>query len=198
MRAFVSRFLPRLLLGASLALLASCASGPTIRSNTDPSADFTRYQTYGFFDEVMHKPAQYASFATQYLKTSIAGQMERRGFKRAEDPELLVNINVATKDKVSVSQTPSTSMYYGYRGGMYGWGMGVGVPMETDVQNYTEGTLNIDVVDRVQKKLLWEGVAVGRIREKALNNPQPAIEEVVAKVFDKFPKPAPPDPGQSK
>ena len=80
-------------------------------------------------------------------------------------------------------------MYYGYRGGMYGWGMGVGT--ETNVQNYTEGTLNIDVVDRAQKKLLWEGVAVGRIREKALNDPQPVIEAVVTQVFEKFPKPAP-------
>ena len=192
MGAFVSRSLGSVVL-ASLALLASCASGPTIRANTDPSADFNRYKTYGFFDEVTHKPPQYQSFGMQYLKSSISGQMERRGFKRSDDPELLVNINVATKDKVSVSQTPaSPSMYYGYRGGMYGWGMGMGTATETNVQNYTEGTLNIDVVDRAEKKLLWEGVAVGRIREKALNNPQPAIEAVVAQVFEKFPKQAAP------
>jgi hypothetical protein len=189
MPALVSRSVPILTLAASLALLWSCASGPTIRSNVDPSADFNRYKTYGFLDEVTGQRSQYASFVTQYLKTSIAGQMERRGFKRSDDPELLVNMNIATKDKVSVTQTPaSSSMYYGYRGGMYGWGMGVGT--ETNVQNYTEGTLNIDVIDRAQKKLLWEGVAIGRVRDKALDNPQPAIEQVVAQVFEKFPKPA--------
>jgi hypothetical protein len=189
MRSLVSSSLTMIVLSASLVLVA-CASGPTIRSNVDPAADFNRYKTYGFLDEVSGKPPQYASFATQYLKSSISGQMERRGYQRSPDPELLVNFNVATKDKVSVTQTPaSSSMYYGYRGGMYGWGMGVGT--ETNVQNYTEGTLNIDVVDRAQKKLLWEGVAIGRIKEKALNDPKPAIEAVVAKVFEKFPEPAP-------
>ena len=191
MRASVSRSVSILTLVITVVLLASCASGPTIRSNVDPSADFSRYKTYGYFDEVMNQPAQYASFVTQYLKSSISKQMESRGFTRSNDPELLVNINVATKDKVSVSQTPvSPSMYYGYRGGMYGWGMGVGYGTETNVQNYTEGTLNVDVVDREQKKLLWEGVAIGRINEKARDNPQAAIEAVVAQVFEKFPKPA--------
>ena len=191
MPASVSRSVSILTLVTTVVLLASCASGPTIRSNVDPSADFNRYKTYGYFDEVMHQPAQYASFVTQYLKSSISKQMESRGFTRSNDPELLVNINVATKDKVSVSQTPvSPSMYYGYRGGMYGWGMGVGYGTETNVQNYTEGTLNVDVVDREQKKLLWEGVAIGRINEKARDNPQAAIEAVVAQVFEKFPKPA--------
>ena len=83
-----------------------------------------------------------------------------------------------------IKVTESPSGYYGYRYGMYGWGAGV----STSVDNYTEGTLNIDVVDSATSRLLWEGVAVGRINEKSRDDPQPAIDEVVRQVFEKFPK----------
>jgi hypothetical protein len=44
------------------------------------------------------------------------------------------------------------------------------------------------VADRVQKKLLWEDVAVGRVKESERANLQPAIDAVVAQIFDQFPK----------
>ena len=39
------------LLTAALLALAACASGPKIRADQDPSADFTRYRTYNFVAE---------------------------------------------------------------------------------------------------------------------------------------------------
>jgi hypothetical protein len=166
-----------------VALADGCASGPSIRSQTDPAADFSKYRTFAFLDEVASDKAAYETFASQYLKTAIAREMQARGFQKAgADADLLVNFHVLTKDKVSVSQTPGG--YYVYRRGYYGWGAGG----TTNVQNYTEGTLNIDVADRAQKKLLWEGVAVGRVKESARKNPQPAIDAVVAQVFEQFPK----------
>lgn len=167
----------------ALALLAACASKPTIRSNVDPAADFSKFQTYGFFDEVTGRASAYDSFATRYIKTAIDNEMQKRGFKKSTSPQLLVNTHVQTKDKVKVTESPSG--YYGYRYGMYGWGAGV----STTVDNYTEGTLNVDVIDSATSRLVWEGVAIGRIHEKARDDPQPAIDEVVRQVFEKFPRP---------
>ena len=166
----------------AVALVAACASKPTIRTNVDPAADFSKFQTYGFFDEVTGRASAYDSFATRYIKTAIDNEMQKRGFQKSGNPQLLVNTHVQTKDKVKVTESPSG--YYGYRYGMYGWGAGV----STSVDNYTEGTLNIDVVDSATSRLLWEGVAVGRIDEKSRDDPQPAIDEVVRQVFEKFPK----------
>jgi hypothetical protein len=167
------------------ALLAACASGPTIRSNVDPAANFSAYKTFGFYDEATGRKAAYDSFANTYIKTAVVREMQARGLKQSDSPDLLVNIHVETKDKVDVNQTPTGYYggYYGYRGGMYGWGAGV----STTVDNYTEGTLNIDVVDRGTSKLVWEGIAVGRISSKARDNPQPAIDAVVKQVFEKYP-----------
>ena len=187
MRTVLSfRLLPFVL---SAALLAACASKPTIRSNVDPAANFSAYKTFAFFDEATGKKAAYDSFASTYIKTAVAREMQARGLQKSDSPDVLVNIHVETKDKVDVNQTPTGYYggYYGYRGGMYGWGTGV----TTTVDNYTEGTLNIDVIDRSTSKLVWEGIAVGRISSKARENPQPAIDAVVKQVFEKYPVPGP-------
>jgi hypothetical protein len=175
------RMLP---LALGVALLAACASKPTIRSNVDPAANFSQYRTFAFYDDATGRKAAYESFVNQYIKDAVVREMQARGLQQSEKPDLLVNIHVQTKDKVRVSETPSASYgYYGYRGGMYGWGGGV----STTVDNYTEGTLNIDVVDRTASKLVWEGIAVGRIKDQSRDNLQPAIDAVVKQVFERFP-----------
>lgn len=166
-----------------LALSAACQTGPTIRSNVDPSADFSHYKTYEFLENGEAGKPGYQSFAAQYLTAAIARELEARGLKHQENADVLVNFHVQSKDKIDVTQSPSA--YYGYRGGMYGWGSGVNTT--TYVDSYTEGTLNIDVVDRAQHRLLWEGIAVGRISEKTQKNLQPTIDAVVKQVFERFP-----------
>jgi hypothetical protein len=167
----------------ALLLWACVSQGPSIRAQSDPSADFSRYRTYAFFDEVSGSNIAYDAFIAKYLKEAIAREMQARGYRHDQNPDLLVNFNVLAQDKVSVSQTPTG--YYGYRRGLYGgWG---GAAYQTDVRTYTQGTLNIDVVESATRQLIWEGVAVGQIRDKALENPQPAINAVVTQVFSKFP-----------
>ncbi len=165
-----------------LSLLAGCASGPTIRSNVDEGVDLTKYKTFGFFDKVAGRQP-YERFAAQYLRDAITRELQARGYQLADNPELLVNFHVQQKDKVDVTSTPAYSGYYGYRAGAYGWGTG----MSTTVDQYTEGTLNIDLVDRNQSRLVWEGIAVGRIRERARQNIQPVVDEVVKQIFERFP-----------
>jgi hypothetical protein len=179
-----------------LALMAACASKPTIRSNVDPAVNFSGYRTFGFLDEASDTKESYDSMTSRYLKNAVANEMQARGLQRADTPDLLVNIHVQSKDKVRVNQVPTgyATGYYGYRGGAYGWGTGV----STTVDNYTEGTLNIDVVDRATRKLVWEGIAVGRISDKARDNPQPAIDAVVKQVFERYPAQPPTDSVSTK
>jgi hypothetical protein len=125
--------------------------------------------------------------------------MEARGFQRHENPDLLVNFHVQRQEKLQVTDTGYTG-YYGYRGGYYGWGAGINT--STYVDSYTEGTLNIDVVEAAEHKLLWEGIAVGRISERTQNNLQPTVDAVVKQVFERFPAQpaaaAQPGPGTSQ
>jgi hypothetical protein len=70
-------------------------------------------------------------------------------------------------------------------------------PQETSVDQYTQGTLNVDVVDARRRQLVWEGVAVGRVTESVRGNIPAVIDGVMPEIFAKFPIPrkAPPQPG---
>lgn len=176
----------RFLIPLATVLLSACAAPtPTIRSQTDPGANLGAYQTFGYFDELPDQQAPYESFVDQHIKNAITREMEARGYRKEVNGQLLINFHRQSKDKVKVTQSAVPTGYYGYRRGFYTWGAGAAVT--TDVQNYREGTLIIDVVDGGAKKLLWHSVAVGRITKDVLDNPQAAIDSAVAQMFAEFP-----------
>jgi hypothetical protein len=183
----------RLWLAAVAAVvLAGCASGPKLFVNEDPGADFASYRTFAFSTPLGTDSPQYSSMLSTFLKDATRRELEARGYRYVEsDADLLVNFYVKTKEKITSTSVPTGPAYgagyYGYRGMNYG----VWTGYETQVSQYTEGTLNIDLVDTRQKRLVWEGVAVGRVRDNVRENLKPAVDGVVAQVFEKYPHRAP-------
>ena len=173
---------------ASLAL-SGCASGPDIFINEDPEADFGSYTTYGFPPSLTtDKTAGYGSLLSQYLKSAVRREMNLRGYTESPNPDLRVNFYVHTQEKIKTTQTPTTTGYYGYRGGRYGtWGGYGGVAYETRVTQYTEGTLNVDLVDNARDQLVWEAAMVGRVSDDTRQNLQPKVDEAIAELFRKYP-----------
>ncbi len=184
--------------GASVTVLAAllfagCASGPSIFANSDPSANFATYRTYNFAVPLGTDKSGYSSLLSQYLRTATARELEARGYTRSDTPDLLVNFNLQTKDKIQTTTTPSGPSYggyYGYRSGYYGVWNGY----DTQVTQYTEGTLTVDVIDAARKQLAWDGTAVGRIRNESRKNPQPSIDKVITEIFAEYPSPVTPAP----
>ena len=189
-----SRRLPAAATSAAVALmllLGGCASTPEVRVDFDRSADFTRYKTFGFASPLGTDRGGYQSIVSQYLKAATQREMEARGMRlEAGAPQLLVNFNAALNEKLRVTSVPSMGYgYYGYRGGMYSaWPM---YHDGTTVTPYTEGTLNIDVIDAARKQLVWEGVVTGSVTQAKLDNVQPEIDAAVAAAFSKYPVPGP-------
>ncbi len=177
----------------AMLLVAGCASGPSIYANKDPGADFATYRTFNFMNPLGTDRPGYSSVLSEYLRTAASRELEARGYQKSDNPDLLVNFNVQTKDKVQTTTTPSGPAYggyYGYRSGYYGtWG-----GYDTQVTQYTEGTLTVDVVDAGRKQLAWDGTAVGRIREEARKNLQQAVDRVMTQIFEKFPSRGTPAP----
>jgi hypothetical protein len=96
-----------------------------------------------------------------------------------------VNFSVGSKDKVEGSSWPDIGVGWGRWSRGWGWGGSFG---GRDIRTVTEGSLTIDVVDQKQKELVWSGTAKGRVTSKSENNPQPAIDDTVARIFAKYPK----------
>jgi len=172
-----------------LALVAGCASGPDIRSDYDHSADFSSYETYGFADELGTDRAGYSTLITEHFKRAVGKELEARGYRYEEsNPDLLANFFVNIREKTDVRSSPAPTVgvgYYGYRHGLYtGW-----PAYSTDVRtvHYKTGTANVDLIDAERKQLIWEGVAEGRVKDEALENPGPAIDAVVAELFTSYP-----------
>lgn len=172
--------------GAAI-LLAACASGPAIESDYDRTIDFSQYQTYAFFSPMGIENPNYSSIFGSIFRDAISKEMEARGYRMSDNPDLMINVSGRFQDKTKVTTTSDPYMsggYYGYRRGAYGtWG-GYGYGTTTHVSSYTEGTINVDMVDRTQKRMVWEGVAVGRVNEK--NTPDKTRANIYAGIQEMF------------
>lgn len=176
------------MIGAFAVLLAGCASGPRISSEADPEANFGSYRTFGFYAPLALEKEGYATPTTDRIKTAARAQMESRGYVfTTEQPDLWVNLNAYMQEKTDVSTIPTVdyNYYYSYRARSY-----FAVPYwrdQTNVRQYTEGTLNVDLVDRARNRLVWEGIAVGRVSKVKPEERAARIDAAVAEIFSRYP-----------
>ncbi|MGL6291547.1 MAG: DUF4136 domain-containing protein [Silanimonas sp.] len=169
-------------------LLAACATGPRVTTDADPQAEFSRYRTFAFFEPLALESRGYTTLLSSRLKDEARRQMEERGFVYdAASPDLQVNLNAFVEEKTQLVSTPFVDygFYYNYRARAY-----IGVPLfydRTQVTRYTEGTVNVDLVDAREKRLVWEGVAVGSAAGRTPVERRERAVASVAKIFESFP-----------
>jgi hypothetical protein len=180
----------RLLLACSLLsllVLAGCASGPTIRSNVDASVDFKSFRTFGFIEPLATDRAGYQSLISQQLVASTERELVARGLQRSDtSPDLLVNFSADLDQRLRVTQTPMvhSRSFNSHRRGFYStWPM----YQQTEIRQYTKGTLGIDVVDAARRQLVWEGFALGRVTQRTTDNLGPVLDAAVVDIFGSFP-----------
>lgn len=176
------------MLGALALLLAGCATGPRITSEADPEADFGSYRTFGFYTPLALEKEGYATPTTDRIKAATRAQLESRGYTyTTQQPDLWVNLNAYMQERTDVTSFPTVdySYYYSYRARAY-----FAVPYwrdQTQVRQYTEGTLNVDLVDRQKNRLVWEGIAVGRIAKLKPAERAARIDSTLAEIFARYP-----------
>lgn len=178
------------LLGLSL-LLASCATRYDIRTQAAANANLASYHTYAFMAKPGTDTDGYKSLATQTLERAVNREMYARGYTPAavgSEPDLVVNFNIKEKDKV---QGDGPGVGYGWGFG-YGprWGYGYGVGLDdyyNGIQTVTEGSLVVDLVDRVRNEVVWSGTAVGQITKKSLDHPDESLDRSVTEIFARYP-----------
>lgn len=163
-----------LILSAALSAAAGCTSGPAVRVDKSPTANLAEYKTFGFYDHSSNDRGQYASIMTVRLQQATRAQLEKLGYTYdSHDPQLRVNFLVRVTDKQEIHTNPG--LLYRPR---------IGGSLET--VDYKAGTLNIDLVDVRTNALVWQGVAEGRVSREATENPGPAVDTVVAEIFQRF------------
>jgi hypothetical protein len=172
-------------------LLSACASGPKIQSDYDRTVDFSQFETFGFFSPMSIEGENYSTLFGQQFRESIAREMRARGYVQSDNPDLGINVSARLQEKTRVTTKTDPIMvggYYGYRRGYYHPWATYGYGTTTHVSQYNEGTVNVDVVDMRQKVMVWEGVAIGRVKEGRKNSEvRKAIDSGVTEMFKGFP-----------
>ncbi len=168
--------------------LASCATGPRVRTDTDPAADFSRYSTYAFYQPLAMEESGYTNYLSDRIKASVRRAMDARGYRFDEaDPDLLVNFQGVIRERSDVYSVPRSDIryFYSYRARRY-----FAVPVwydQTRVNDYTEGTLTIDLVDADRNHLVWTGDAIGRVTQRSPQERALAAEQAIAAIFMEYP-----------
>lgn len=171
-----------------LFVLAACATGPRVSTDADPRTDFSRFQTYAFYDPIAMEQSGYTSYLTEQIRDSVRREMDRRGYVFDDtDPDLRVNFQGVIREKTNVYSIPRSDVhyFYSYRARSY-----VAVPVwydDTEVNQYTEGTLTIDLVDADRNHLVWTGSAIGRVVQRSPAERAAEADRAVTAIFEAFP-----------
>ncbi len=173
---------------ALLAGLAGCATGPTIRTDFDPEANFGNYQSWAFYQPIAMEESGYSTFLTDRIKTDVRREMQARGYAYDEaSPDLRVNFQGIVQQKTNVYSVPQTDYqyFYSYRSRRY-----FAVPVwydQTIVNQYREGTLTVDLVDAARNRLVWTGAAIGRVTRKSPQEQAQDTDRAIAEIFLRYP-----------
>ncbi len=167
-------------------VLAGCASGPRIITNSDPTADWSQYRTFGFFDPLGTDRGNVRSIMSNQLIDSATREMEAAGFSRSDtNPDLLINFVVSTRETIQTRPSTSASMHHG-RGRYSTWSGWSASMSTTEVVQRTEGTLAVDIVDRARGQLVWEGAATKRVTNSTRENQDQVLDSAIAEIFQYF------------
>jgi hypothetical protein len=154
----------------------------TVASRLESGAELTRYRTWGWSaqDGVATGDARLDNnrFFMDALQSSIDTEMAARGLLRAErgqEPDLLVHYHASITQRFQVDEPDSTCL---------------GQNCRASVIDYDQGTLVVDVADRMTGKLLWRGWAQNSVNG-VIDNQDRMSEEVrqaVVKIMAQFPR----------
>jgi len=172
-----------------LLVVTSCASGPTIRRSMDESVDFNRFRTFDFLVPLGTDREGFQTLISQQLVSSAERELLARGLTRtATNPDLLINFSANLDQRLRITQSPGTSAgsFNRHRRGFYNTWPSY---QQTDIRQYTQGTLGIDVIDAARRQLIWEGVAISRVTQSTTDNLGPVLDDAVVDIFRDFPLP---------
>ena len=99
-------------------------------------------------------------------------------------PDMVVAYSVGSEDKVRVHQSPGRTVTAYPYGGRYHYGAWHSTS-SVSVQQYTEGTLSIELYDSKTEQAVWVGWASKRLSRS--DDSRTVITEAVSKILQEFP-----------
>jgi hypothetical protein len=174
-----------LVMGVGAILLLSACSSTSVRFDYERGVDFSQFKTFDFFE--VPEDVEADPLVLKRIDRAIADQLTAKGLTQSSsDPDLMIAVHTAVKDKVDVTNWGygyADYYWHGYWGPRYGGG-------GTQVTQYEEGTLIIDMVDNAEDELIWRGEASRALPYNPTAEKIDAlIDDVVARILVNYPPP---------
>jgi hypothetical protein len=171
-----------------LTLFAVGCSSLSVTYDYDGQADFAKYKTYAFTEDAVKLPIN--DLNRDRVHKAVETEMAAKGFTKSDNPDVLVDLHVRAEQKTEATATTSGSgMYGGYYGGpgRYGYGGGFSTT-QINYNDYIEGTLIVDIIDKSTEKIVWQGRGTKTVDESATAEKREAnINSGVKMIFAKYP-----------
>jgi len=153
-----------------------------VYSDYDDKVDFNKYKTFAFYKPEIDK-AKVSDLDKKRILRAIESELLAKGFTKSDQPDMLVGIFTKSRERVSVNQNNNFG---------FGWGWGwnplmMGGMNNINVNQFTEGTLFIDFIDKEKKELIWQGVGSGALRLQNKAKKEARIKEFVKEIISRFP-----------
>lgn len=191
-----------LLVTIIILVYTGCDLYSDISSSSDVATNFSKYRTFAWLPD--RTDTTDLPYNNEIIRNNIRnyfGQsFAERGYKvDLDSPDVLLNIVITNKKKEKViiySANPYPYYYCNYYYGStyyypydfnyyYRYHPGYCYPSNyyTEKQEYVEGSIILNVIDRKQNKLVWSGVARGDIYDATYinENIHPAVEAIMKK-----------------
>lgn len=175
-------------------LLVGCAVREAeVNFDKNMDVDTSHYKTFAWLTEgkMMAPPVDVNPVMKVKLDKAIAEAFIAKGYTLIEDAEkadFAISYTIGNREKIKVNSFPVT-YHSGFVWGQayYGAGhSGISIGTETQVRQYTEGKLAIDVYDVKLHQPAWHGWGVKRITKDDRKTPNQSVKAIVDKVVAQF------------
>lgn len=195
------------LLGFALALsvgLNGCTSISGVNVEKRDNVNFSKYRTFDFAETQVktngnQNPLLRSSIAQDNIKQAIAGELAKRGLRQKDNnPDLFITTHTYVDEAertVYSNAYPGAGFAYpysvGYRGAYlpinygYWYSPAYYQRQRPYTEQYTQGTLIIDFIDRRTNNLVWRGSMADPVNDPARLGSEFSV--AAKDILDQFP-----------
>ena len=160
----------------TLLSISACSVSPTVKTDHDPSINFSRFNTFFVAPLSIEDSPVVATLnplMLQRLNSAISMNLNDKGLADAEpnDAQLKVEYLITVENRTDVHDS-----------GFIRWGRFVS---DIHVRHYKKGTLIVNIFDQASGEAIWHGTASQVFTDKTATEQQ--IQTTVSKVFGNFP-----------
>jgi len=159
-----------------VALVTACASEPRVQSKYDDNVSFGGYQTYNFDGPTEIRNPEFAEHIRLQYSAAIELQMLERGYIKADNPDILINVAVDLKDMTSAPKPATRRPMYPHdrpttacpNSGDYDGQVTRFVSSSgslTALCEFKQGSVSVDMVGMDLNRTIWTGSLLVRIAE---------------------------------